>query len=143
MAENTHTQGTANADLWRDPASEDHEVREERMLAIADEFTACQKAFIAIGDQTRQQIIMAIMRSDIDGIRVGEITPKTHLSRPAVSHHIKILKDAGIIGMRREGTRNYYYVEYSMEELQKIETLFGHIRIMLEHATDRSVVSGD
>ncbi|WP_341481872.1 metalloregulator ArsR/SmtB family transcription factor [Enterococcus cecorum] len=45
------------------------------------------------------------------GTRVGAITEKTHLSRPAVSHHIKILKDAGVVGMRKEGTKNYYYLE--------------------------------
>jgi ArsR family transcriptional regulator len=124
--------------LWAAIDPSDTEGGEARMHAIADEFKECQRAFIAIGDQTRQQIIMTMMRSDINGIRVGEITEKTHLSRPAVSHHIKILKDAGIIGMRREGTRNYYYVEYDMEELQRIERLFGHIRLMVEHSHDRS-----
>ncbi|CAI3251434.1 zinc-binding dehydrogenase [Enterococcus cecorum] len=42
---------------------------------------------------------------------MGAITEKTHLSRPAVSHHIKILKDAGVVEMRKEGTKNYYYLE--------------------------------
>ena len=30
------------------------------------------------------------------GLRVGEITKQTHLSRPAVSHHLRILREAGI-----------------------------------------------
>ena len=33
-----------------------------------------------------------------------------HLSRPAVSHHLNVLKDAGIIHCRPEGTSHYYYI---------------------------------
>ncbi len=82
-----------------------------RLITITKEFKECQRAFIAIGDETRQDIILAILQSDCNGIRVGEITKKTHLSRPAVSHHLQILKEAGIINMRREGTKNYYYMD--------------------------------
>lgn len=74
-----------------------HEVR----LELAEELKACQKAFVALGDETRQQIIIALLESEVHGIRVGEITEKTHLSRPAVSHHLRILKEAGIVGMYR------------------------------------------
>ena len=35
------------------------------------------------------------------GVRVGEITKRTHLSRPAVSHHLQILREAGILGVRK------------------------------------------
>ena len=66
---------------------------------IAKEFKELQPAFVALGDETRQQIITALLLSDHNGIRVGEITSKTHLSRPAVSHHLKTLKDAGIVNM--------------------------------------------
>ena len=60
---------------------------------------------------------MTLLESDCNGIRVGEITEKTHLSRPAVSHHLKILKEAGMINMRREGTKidYYYYYYYYMD----------------------------
>ena len=39
------------------------------------------------------------------GVRVNEITEKTHLSRPTVSHHLQILKDAGVLKVSREGTK--------------------------------------
>ena len=42
------------------------------------------------------------------GLNVNEITRRTSLSRPAISHHLKILKEAGIVGVRQEGTANYY-----------------------------------
>lgn len=66
-----------------------------RRSELAQEFKQCKDAFIALGDETRQQIVIALLESDGHGIRVGEIT-KTHLSRPAVSHHLKILKIAGL-----------------------------------------------
>ena len=74
-----------------------------RLKRIIKEFEVCHDALVAIGDETRQLIIMTLLESDCNGIRVGEITEKTHLSRPAVSHHLKILKEAGMINMRREG----------------------------------------
>lgn len=98
-----------------------------RLEIITREFRECNKAFIAIGDETRQVIILALLESDCNGIRVGEITKKTHLSRPAVSHHLQILKEAGIINMRREGTRNYYYMDTNETQWEKISSLVNHI----------------
>lgn len=91
-----------------------------RMSKIDSEFKKCKGAFIALGDETRQQIILALLESDCRGIRVGEITEKTNLSRPAVSHHLKILKEAGIINMRREGTKNYYFVDADQSQWKRI-----------------------
>ncbi|MTK11192.1 MAG: winged helix-turn-helix transcriptional regulator [Clostridiaceae bacterium] len=99
------------------------------MLQLSKEFKECQRAFIAIGDETRQQIIIALLESDCQGIRVGEITKKTHLSRPAVSHHLQILKDANIISMRREGTMNYYFMSAS-------ETQWGKILLFMQHVNE-------
>lgn len=99
----------------------------ERMLKLSKDFKACQKAFVALGDETRQLIIIALLESDCNGIRVGEITKKTHLSRPAVSHHFSILKDAGIINMRREGTMNYYYVNSNETEWKQLTELMNYI----------------
>lgn len=99
----------------------------DSMLRLAKSFKDCQKAFTAIGDETRQQIIIALLESDCEGIRVGEITKKTNLSRPAVSHHLRILKNANIINMRREGTKNYYFMSADETEWSKILFLMQDI----------------
>ena len=79
---------------------------------ILNQFTACSKLLIALGDETRQAIIAALTSTECEeGLRVGEITERTHLSRPAVSHHVKILLDAEVIGLRRQGTMNFYYLK--------------------------------
>ncbi|BCJ93771.1 transcriptional regulator [Anaerocolumna cellulosilytica] len=90
------------------------------MLSLSSEFKDCQKALIAIGDETRQQIIIALLESEGHGSRVGEITMRTHLSRSAVSHHLQILKNADIIDMRREGTMNYYFIKAADTQWSKI-----------------------
>lgn len=43
---------------------------------------------------TQEDILEMMKMGDCRGVRVNEITQKTHLSRPAVSHHLQILKEA-------------------------------------------------
>ena len=88
---------------------------------LAEKFASCTKILTALGDETRQHLILEMMRSgNCSGVRVCEITEKTNLSRPAVSHHLQILKDAGIVKMRKEGTKNYYYFDPEMESFEKL-----------------------
>lgn len=82
----------------------------QELAALVNGFAQSQKLLTAIGDETRQHIILEMIKMDrCQGVRVGEITAQTNLSRPAVSHHLKILKEAQIITMRREGTKNFYH----------------------------------
>lgn len=94
---------------------------------ITEEFKECSTAFTAIGHETRQKIIIALLESECSGIRVGEITKKTHLSRPAISHHLQILKESGIINMRREGTKNYYYMDANETQWRKLSKLVNRM----------------
>ena len=88
----------------------------EEIDKLAMEFEQCQKILVALGDENRQHMILEMMKmGECSGVRVNEITQKTHLSRPAVSHHLQILKEAGILKMRREGTKNYYYFDPDMK----------------------------
>lgn len=96
------------------------------ILKLAEEFKECRKILIAFGDENRQHLVLTMMQmGKCEGVRVGEITERTNLSRPAVSHHLGILKDAGIISVRREGTKNYYYFSSgeAMEKLLNMLTL--------------------
>lgn len=73
-------------------------------------FAKCCKGISAIGDETRQSILLALMEGPGEGMRVGAITEKTNLSRPAVSHHLKVLRDANIVTVNEIGTMNFYYL---------------------------------
>lgn len=107
----------------------------ESMQQLSKEFKECQKALTAIGDETRQNIIISLIEGECSGMRVGEITKKTHLSRPAVSHHLQLLKDANIIGMRKEGTKNFYYMNTEESEFSKLYNLLKHINEIIEDVT--------
>ena len=94
---------------------------EEQIQSLAEGFSSCAKLLIAIGDETRQHLILEMMKmGKCNGVRVMEITEKTNLSRPAVSHHLQIMKDAGIVKVRKEGTMNFYYFDPEMEALERL-----------------------
>ena len=78
-----------------------------RRRQLSQAFKRCQGIFLALGDETRQQIFITLLENEKIGMRVPDVTAKTHLSRPAVSHHLRVLKDAGLIGMHRVGTMNF------------------------------------
>jgi DNA-binding transcriptional ArsR family regulator len=63
--------------------------------------------FAALADPTRREIFERLA----DGPRsVGELASGLPVSRPAVSQHLKVLKDAGIVFDRRVGNRSIYQV---------------------------------
>lgn len=96
---------------------------QQRIEKITHGFKECQNALTAIGDETRQLILLILLQSDLSGIRVGEIAEKAHLTRPSVSHHLQILKEAGIVNMNRVGTRNYYYISGNETKWKEIVEL--------------------
>jgi len=98
----------------------------EQIELIKADFLKCRKLLVAIGDETRQSIITVLMGSSCTGLRVGEITARTHLSRPAISHHLRILLDCGLVSMDKQGTMNYYSLNIG-EEFQNLFTLTRHI----------------
>lgn len=86
----------------------DQAVRSE----VDEVFHECMPLFIALGDEVRLSIIESLSQAarggNTDGLNVNEITRRTSLSRPAISHHLKILKDSGLVTIRQSGTSNYY-----------------------------------
>ena len=64
-------------------------------------------AIQALGDPTRRTVFERLR----EGPRsVGDLARGLPVSRPAVSQHLRVLKEAGLVRERREGTRNYYSV---------------------------------
>ena len=81
-----------------------------------------------LGDEVRQEIFLILIQTGgRGGIRVGDIQKMGHISRSAVSHHLKIMLDAGIISRRREGTKNYYYMDANETQWGQIAQLVNHI----------------
>ena len=66
------------------------------------------RAFAALSDATRRQVFERLA----DGPRaVGELAEGLPVSRPAVSQHLKVLKEAGLVTDRAEGTRRVYQID--------------------------------
>ncbi len=66
------------------------------------------QAIEALGDPTRRSVFERLGERPM---AVGELAAGLPVSRPAVSQHLKVLKDAGLVSERREGTRRIYAVE--------------------------------
>jgi ArsR family transcriptional regulator len=72
----------------------------ERMAGVAK----------ALGDPVRMQLV-DVLRKHAGKVCVCELVPLFDLSQPTVSHHLKKLREAGIVGSERQGLWAYYYVE--------------------------------
>lgn len=70
--------------------------------------TSAERALDALGDPTRRRVLKRLR----NGTRsVREIADGMAVSRPAVSQHLKVLKAAGLVVVRAEGTRRLYGVD--------------------------------
>jgi ArsR family transcriptional regulator, arsenate/arsenite/antimonite-responsive transcriptional repressor len=71
----------------------------------------------AIGDPVRLQLV-DVLRKHAGKVCVCELVPLFDLSQPTISHHLKVLRQAGVVGSEREGLWAYYYViPGALEEL--------------------------
>jgi DNA-binding transcriptional ArsR family regulator len=66
------------------------------------------QAFGALGDPTRRTIFERLSRRPMS---VGKLASGLTVSRPAVSQHLKVLKDAGLVADHQEGTRRVYRLD--------------------------------
>jgi ArsR family transcriptional regulator len=64
----------------------------------------------ALGDPIRMQLV-DVLRRHAGQVCVCELVPLFDLSQPTVSHHLKVLREAGIVGSERRGLWAYYYVQ--------------------------------
>jgi ArsR family transcriptional regulator, arsenate/arsenite/antimonite-responsive transcriptional repressor len=82
-------------------------VQAERMAAVAK----------ALGDPIRLQLV-DVLRKHAGKVCVCELVPLFDLSQPTVSHHLKVLRQAALVGSERRGLWAYYYVNpEALEEL--------------------------
>jgi ArsR family transcriptional regulator, arsenate/arsenite/antimonite-responsive transcriptional repressor len=73
----------------------------------------------ALADPVRLQLV-DVLRKHAGKVCVCELVPLFDLSQPTVSHHLKVLRDAGVVGSERQGLWAYYYV--NREPLEELGT---------------------
>jgi DNA-binding transcriptional ArsR family regulator len=87
------------------------------------------RAFDALGDATRRAILEQLVRGPLT---VGELASRVPVSRPAVSQHLRVLKDARLVHDRQSGTRRIYQI--SPDGVAKMR---AYIDTFWEHALDQ------
>lgn len=75
----------------------------KRTLNILSE---CIPVFTMLQDENRQQILMLLF--DNKSMTVTELTDRLSLSRPAVSHHLKLMLDSGLVTVTKRGKERIY-----------------------------------
>lgn len=69
-------------------------------------FRLCAPIFHALGDKFRQDIIMLLAQNE--RLNVNQIAERIQLSRPAISHHLKVLLQGGLVTVERVSRENFY-----------------------------------
>ncbi len=84
--------------------------------ALPAQWRPISRVFTALGDEHRQRILLTFDRGE--RLNVGQIAEVCTLSRSAVSHHLKILREAGALASEKSGKEVYYWIE--KEQLQDV-----------------------
>ncbi|MEP6620123.1 MAG: metalloregulator ArsR/SmtB family transcription factor [bacterium] len=70
--------------------------------------TSHARAFVALGDPTRQLLMERLAKRPMP---VGKLAEGLSITRPAVSQHLKVLHEAGLVTVKEVGTRHIYYID--------------------------------
>lgn len=93
----------------------------------------------ALGDRTRRSIVLLLAEGPSP---VGKLADALPVSRPAVSQHLKVLKDAGLVDEEAEGTRRIYRVNEAgvLALRDQLDTFWkralGSFRDVAEHSEE-------
>lgn len=113
--------------------------QKEKMKRLSEELEASRKLLTALGDESRQYLILEMMKmGNCTGARAIDIAEHTRLSRPAVSHHLQIMKDAGLLKTRKEGTKIYYYFDPDMKTMNTLIEMLNHTIEITKNLPGRS-----
>jgi len=95
------------------------------LRAIPREWRNISKVYTALGDEHRQRILLTFERGE--RLNVGQIVEVSTLSRSAVSHHLKILREAGVLQSQKEGKEVYFWINRDFL-IEAMETVVEYIR---------------
>ncbi|MCP2167232.1 ArsR/SmtB family transcription factor [Goodfellowiella coeruleoviolacea] len=102
-------------------------------------FARSQPLLVALGDERRQEIIVRLLTAGT-ALSVADLTGLLGLSQPAVSHHLRILRDARLLTVRRQGTQRLYSLnaDHYPEVLGPLRDLVDTIAACTHPAPDQT-----
>ena len=71
-------------------------------------FSLLAETFQALGDSSRVQIVWALMQGESN---VGDLAKRLDMSQPAVSHHLRTLRNLKLVQIRRDGRTSFYSLD--------------------------------
>lgn len=74
----------------------------------AEHFSLLAETFQALGDASRVRIVWALSREELC---VGDIARRVSMSQPAVSHHLRTLRNLKLVKVRRDGRSSFYSLD--------------------------------
>lgn len=77
--------------------------------AIPVEWAAMSRIFVALGDAHRQRILLLFEPGE--RLNVGQIAEVSTLARSTVSHHLKVLHEAGVLGSEKIGKEVWFWID--------------------------------
>ena len=92
----------------------------------------CIPFLTMLGDENRQKIMFIL--TDEDELTVTQLTERLTLSRPAVSHHLKLLHDTNLVSVRKAANERYY--RFNLEYVR--DTLMGMLETVNEQIEKRN-----
>lgn len=92
---------------------------------VLQQFKASIPLLEVLTDENRQAIIMLLAQNK-PGLNVNAISSHIDLSRPAVSHHLKVLKQSGYISSEKKGVENYYALTLR-KPLEQLKSLIAAV----------------
>lgn len=106
--------------------------KEDRLALIKADFEKSRKTLNALCDENKQNILLVLLENcSTGGIRVSDIAKRVNLSRPAVSHHLKVLLDNNIVSIEHVGNKNYYHIT-GINEILSIKSLISNVELYIE-----------
>jgi ArsR family transcriptional regulator len=95
------------------------------MRAIPKEWRNIAKVYTALGDEHRQRILLTFEPGE--RLNVGEIVEVSTLSRSAVSHHLRLLREAGVLQSEKRGKEVYFWINKAFL-IEAMETVVDYIK---------------
>jgi ArsR family transcriptional regulator, arsenate/arsenite/antimonite-responsive transcriptional repressor len=81
-----------------------------------DMFRKTIPLFQALGDPVRQDLVLLL--AETEKMNVTDIAGQSPMSRPTVSHHLKILREAGVVGTEKRGKEIFYFLTLEQTVVQ-------------------------
>ena len=106
------------------------------------QFRLASPILFALIDQARQEIIIQLSNAGEVGMNVTDLASDSGLSRPAISHHLKVLKDAGIVSTRKAGTQVFYRLDLK-EKAIRLQGLVKALQIIIDQAAKFTEKTGE